>query len=75
MLTVPNVYAGGPRLEWDQRYEDVPGVGQMDMMQALLRNMIERGLIDVKMRRMMNIMHLGNTGVLTQAEDAYCRSG
>ena len=20
-----NVYAGGPRLDWDQRYEDIPG--------------------------------------------------
>jgi hypothetical protein len=25
MLAIPNVYAGGPRLDWDQRYEDIPG--------------------------------------------------
>ena len=23
-----NVYAGGPRLDWDQRYEDVPGASE-----------------------------------------------
>ena len=47
-----NVYAGGPRLDWDQRYEDVPGASECWV------DGYDAGFAQ-KYDEVINIMHLG----------------
>ena len=63
-----NVYAGGPRLDYDERYEEEgdQNVGLMVMMLDLLRNMIRIELMNVTTFQEISTMHLGDMDVLIQ---------
>ncbi|MGH9982510.1 MAG: hypothetical protein ACRD8W_00965 [Nitrososphaeraceae archaeon] len=61
LATISNVYASRPRLDYDERYEDVPGAPEcwVDGYDAGFAQKYDTGLMNAQIFQVINTMHLG----------------